>query len=245
MPCPGRRPSRTDSYLVTRQRARTHRWRLCWSGVLRDSGSRPASPRRYPPCSKPVHPHMRLSVQYTSGSARGSMPPRPPHRTRARPPPPRPARTNRAGRARFRSPTSRSGCRFPIVSSSVPNAAGSAVDSPWTLSRASTNTSRESRRNANMVSAAACPSSTSGTPTASTSSMTASVASVTSPRNPTVIVLQGIEARRRIEVGLKIRVQSLDVIDPSRDRAAHAGRVLGRGDGVRLHLAPVRSSISA
>ena len=73
MPCPGRRPSRTDSYLMTRQRARTHRWRLCWfRRFTRLRRSRPASPRRIPPCSKPVHPHMQLSLQVYGSS--GSIP---------------------------------------------------------------------------------------------------------------------------------------------------------------------------
>ena len=46
-----------------RQRARTRRWRLCWSGVLRDMGSRAAHPDGYPSESKPVHPRYAVVLR--------------------------------------------------------------------------------------------------------------------------------------------------------------------------------------
>jgi hypothetical protein len=54
-PVPRPQAHGAGGYLETRQRARTRRWRLCWSGVLRDIRDHgPLHPDGYPSESKPA-----------------------------------------------------------------------------------------------------------------------------------------------------------------------------------------------
>ena len=62
----------TGGYPETRQRARTRRWRLCWSGVLRDIRDHgPLHPDGYPSESKPVHPICSCPPKYTGDRVGG------------------------------------------------------------------------------------------------------------------------------------------------------------------------------
>ena len=248
MPCPGRRPSRTDSYLVTRQRARTHRWRLCWSGVLRDSGDLgPLLPGDTRPARSQYTPICSCRSQYTS--ARHA-------RRRLRR---RGATASHSGQSSDASSSSGDSnwpsslpipdievwMSVPSVWSSSPNAAGSAVDSAWTRSRASSNTSRESRsaREHGVRPRHRRPRRR-GSRRASTSAITASVAAddVVEERRPSSSFSASM--LDRIEVRLQVLVQPLDVVDPVRRwRRTRRSRTPSR-HGVRVRSA-VRPSIGS